>query len=455
MTDRDEPASLAAHAKTFIERVERRQAVVGVIGLGYVGLPLTLAFHGRGFRCIGFDVDERKVDTLAAGRSYIHHIADERIGSLIGNGRFCATTDFARLAEVDAILICVPTPLTRYRAPDMSYVEATTRSIAEHLKPGQLVVLESTTYPMTSEDLLAKILGDGSGLVADRDFALGYSPEREDPGNVDFETVTISKVVGADSAVSGDMIEALYGAVVSQVVRVPSTKIAEAVKLTENIFRAVNIALVNELKMVFDRMGIDVFPVIDAAKTKPFGFMPFYPGPGIGGHCIPIDPFYLTWKAREYGVHTRFIELAGEVNSFMPHWVIGRVVEGLSDRLAKPVKGARALVVGLAYKKNVDDMRESPSIALIKLLEARGAVVDYYDPFIPVVRPLREHMDLAGRRSIGWSRESLRLFDVAVIATDHDAVDLAMLIETVPLVVDTRGATRALPAALRDKVLRA
>jgi UDP-N-acetyl-D-glucosamine dehydrogenase len=313
------------------------------------------------------------------------------------------------------------------------------------------VTLESTTYPMTSEDLLTRILESGSGLSADTDFAIAYSPEREDPGNVNFGTATIPKVVGADTKASGDMAEALYKAIVGRVVRVPSMRTAEAVKLTENIFRSVNIALVNELKIIFDKMGIDIFEVIDAAKTKPFGFMPFYPGPGIGGHCISIDPFYLTWKAREFGMHTRFIELAGEINSGMPEWVVTRLVDALSDKLAKPIRGAKLLIVGLAYKKNVDDMRESPSIILIEKLEARGAQVDYYDPYIPVVPKTREHADLTGRKSVTWDAETLSSFDAALIATDHDGVDLEFLARQVPLIVDSRGATRGLdPEILRS-----
>jgi UDP-N-acetyl-D-glucosamine dehydrogenase len=455
LQDQTRKASHASHSRRFIEKVGNREAVVGVVGLGYVGLPLVLAFDAAGFRTVGFDVDPEKVRSLDAGETYIRHITNERVAALKGAGRFGPTTDFSRIAEVDAVLICVPTPLTRYREPDMSYVEATAKAIAPHIKPGQLVTLESTTYPMTSESLLAAALESGSGLKSDRDFALAYSPEREDPGNPDFDTGTIPKVVGADAEASADMACALYEAIVNKVVRVDSMRTAEAVKLTENIFRAVNIALVNELKVIFDCMGIDVFQVIDAAKTKPFGFMPFYPGPGIGGHCIPIDPFYLTWKAREYGMHTRFIELAGEINSAMPVWVVGRLVDALSDRLSKPIKGARVLVVGLAYKKNVDDMRESPSITLMELLESRGAYVDYYDSFIPVVPPTREHMHLAGRKSIDWTTENLASFDAALIATDHDDVDLTFLAQNVPLVIDTRGVTRSLPDNLQDVVVRA
>ncbi|MCQ0986292.1 nucleotide sugar dehydrogenase [Jiella marina] len=446
---------LAEAASQFVRRVDSREAVVGIIGLGYVGLPLLLAFHQSGFRTIGFDIDPAKIEALEAGRTYIHHIPDGRVAALAASMRARFTTDFDQLGEVDAIIICVPTPLTQYRDPDMSFVERTAEAIAPHLRRGQLVTLESTTYPMTSEDLLASILERGSGLAAGRDFAIAYSPEREDPGNPDFDTNTIPKVVGADCEPAGDMAQALYATVTSRVVRVPTMRTAEAVKLTENIFRAVNIALVNELKVIFDRMGIDAFEVIDAAKTKPFGFMPFYPGPGIGGHCIPVDPFYLTWKAREFGVHTRFIELAGEINSGMPEWVVARLVEAMSDRLGKPIRGARILLVGLAYKKNVDDMRESPSLVLWELLESKGATVEYYDTYAPVVRQTRKHGPLAGRRSIEWNSETLETFDAALIATDHDGVDLEELVRKVPLVVDSRGATRSLSPELRERVVRA
>ena len=434
-------ASLAAMRDAFVRRVERREAVVGVIGLGYVGLPLVLAFHDAGFRTIGFDVDSAKVEALAAGRSYIRHVPEERIAAMAREGRFGATADFSRAAEADALLICVPTPLGRYREPDTSYVEATARALAPHLRAGRLVSLESTTYPSTTQDLLAEALG-ASGLVANRDFALAYSPEREDPGNTEFTTADIPKVVGADLREAGDMAEALYGAIVQRVVRMDSTRAAEAVKLTENVFRSVNIALVNELKLIFERMGIDVHEVIDAAKTKPFGFMPFYPGPGIGGHCIPIDPFYLTWKAREHGMHTRFIELAGEINSAMPDYVVSRLVDALSEHADRPIRGARVLVVGLAYKRDVDDVRESPSMILIERLRARGASVAYHDPFVPVVPPTRDHMDLAGMRSTEWTGDALARFDAAIVATDHRGLDLDLLRASVPLIVDTRGALR-------------
>lgn len=446
---------LADHSVAFVDKVKNRSAVVGIIGLGYVGLPLALAFHKEGFRAVGFDIDERKVESLNQGRTYIRHIADERLAQMRGSGRFEATTDFSRLGEVDAVVICVPTPLTTHRDPDMSYVVSTAKAIAPHLKAGQLVTLESTTYPYTSEDLLREILEEGSGLRADADFAIAYSPEREDPGNPTFDTQKIPKVVGAEAAEAADMAEALYAAIVSRVVRVNSMRVAEAVKLTENIFRAVNIALVNELKVIFDRMDIDVWEVIEAASTKPFGFMPFYPGPGLGGHCIPIDPFYLTWKAREFGLSTRFIELAGEINSHMPDYVVQRTADAMNDRLERPVKGSRVLIVGLAYKKNVDDMRESPSIHLIEKFRAKGAAVEYYDPFVPQVPDTRGHEHIADMQSVAWDAATLSTFDVAVIATNHDDVDYRPLLENVALVVDTRNALRGMHDEFSKRILKA
>jgi UDP-N-acetyl-D-glucosamine dehydrogenase len=435
-----ETSSAKDYADRFVKRVGGKNAVIGIVGLGYVGLPLVLAFDTAGFNVIGFDVDQAKVDSLNAGKTYIRHISDARVTSLRDAGRFTPTNDFSRIADVDAILICVPTPLSVYRDPDMTYVEATARAIAPHLRRGQLVTLESTTYPMTSESLLSDLLNEGSGLKADQDYAIAYSPEREDPGNRDFDTNTIPKVVGADSEESGRMAEALYESIIGKIVRVDSMKTAEAVKLTENIFRSVNIALVNELKMIFEPMGIDTHRVIDAAKTKPFGFMPFYPGPGIGGHCIPIDPFYLTWKAREFGRHTRFIELAGEINLSMPQYVVDRMTAALSDHSGRAIRDARILLLGLAYKKNVDDIRESPSIVLIEMLEERGAKVDYHDPFIPVVPPTREHMELAGRISVDWTAANLGSYDAVLISTNHDGVDMDLLLKHAPLVVDTRDA---------------
>lgn len=428
-------------SKSFVKRTKSRDLRIGIVGLGYVGLPLAEAYINEGFSVVGFDIDAQKITDLDAGKSYIKHIPDARIAVMNDTGRYSSTTNFMGLQKVDAILICVPTPLSEHREPDLSYVVATTEVIAEHIQPGQLIVLESTTYPGTSEEVLQVIL-ERSGLKASFDFGIAYSPEREDPGNPDFETSTIPKVVGANTDPELDMAVALYGAMVPNVVPVKNLKTAEAVKLTENIFRAVNIALVNELKVVFDAMGIDVWEVIDAAATKPFGFMPFYPGPGLGGHCIPIDPFYLTWKARAYGLNTRFIELAGEINTNMPSHVVDRMSRAMNDKLGMALKGSKVLVVGLAYKKNVDDMRESPSLELIDLMRERGMEVEYYDPFIPVAPAVREHPGVVGMRSIEWTVEALQEFDVAMIATDHDGVDYSVLLDSVDLVVDTRNAIK-------------
>ncbi|HEY5208071.1 MAG TPA: nucleotide sugar dehydrogenase [Stellaceae bacterium] len=416
-----------------------RTAQIGVIGLGYVGLPLVSAIAQSGFRVIGFDVDQAKVDALNRGKSYIHHIPDSLVAGLVLGGRFEAVADFAKLGTVDAILICVPTPLTKHREPDLSYVVGTTEAVAPHLRRGQLVVLESTTYPGTTRDVMRPILEAG-GLISGRDFYLAYSPEREDPGNAEYNARKIPKVVGGDGPDALLLTTTLYDQFVAGTVPVSSPETAEAVKLTENIFRAVNIALVNELKLIFDSMGIDVWEVIDAAKTKPFGFMPFYPGPGLGGHCIPIDPFYLTWKARENDVSTRFIELAGEINTAMPHYVVERVAQALSERLTKSVRGANILILGVAYKKNVDDTRESPSFKVMELLEKRGATLSFHDPLVPEIPRLREHPEFGGRRSVALDRANLAQFDAALITTDHDQVDYRLLVEICPLVIDTRNA---------------
>jgi len=420
-------------------RFVAREATIGVIGLGYVGLPLVGAVAGSGFTVLGFDIDAEKVAQLNAGRSYIRHIPDATIGGWLRGGRFHAVADFTRLHEADAVLICVPTPLTRHREPDLTYIVGTTEAIAPQLRRGQLIVLESTTYPGTTREVMQPILERG-GLKSGVDFFLAYSPEREDPGNTQFSTTKIPKVVGGDGPDALRLATALYDQFVAGTIPVSSPETAEAVKLTENIFRAVNIALVNELKMVYAAMGIDVWEVIKAASTKPFGFMPFYPGPGLGGHCIPIDPFYLTWKAREYDISTRFIELAGEVNTRMPHYVIERLSGALNERFGRSLKGTRVLILGLAYKKNVDDIRESPTLKIMQLLEERGASVAYHDPFVPEVPPSREHPEFAGRRSVALLPESLRDFDVALICTDHDGVDYRIVVECCPLVVDTRNA---------------
>jgi UDP-N-acetyl-D-glucosamine dehydrogenase len=424
----------------FLGKLETSTLRIAVIGLGYVGLPLVLGFHARGLPALGLDVDQSKVESLVAGRSYIQHIADKRIADMMGSGRFSASTDFSRLAEADAIIICVPTPLTKHLEPDLSYIVATTKAIAPHLKAGQLVVLESTTYPGTTREVMLPLLEEGSGLKGSVDFFVAYSPEREDPGNANFETTTIPKIVGAIGPEALRRASALYERIVPRVVRVSSLEVAEAAKLTENIFRSVNIAMVNEMKLIYDAMGIDVWEVIEAASSKPFGFMPFFPGPGLGGHCIPIDPFYLTWRAREYGMRTRFIELSGEINRSMPHHVMARLRDALSKRQGKALSRARVLIIGIAYKKNVDDMRESPALVLMELLEAAEASFEYYDPHIPVIPKTREHGHLAGRRSIAWDPKLVGSFDAVLIATDHDRIDWSSLAESAQLIVDTRNA---------------
>ncbi|MGZ8876418.1 MAG: nucleotide sugar dehydrogenase, partial [Halobacteriota archaeon] len=379
-----------------------------------------------------------RVKDLNTGKSPLKHIGHDRIASALGDKRFEATASFEKLAEADAIFICVPTPLGRHREPDLSYVESTCRTIAAELRPGQLIVLESTTYPGTTEEVVKPIL-EATGLKSGRDFFLAYSPEREDPGNLDFETRRIPKVVSGDGNAALALARAMYDQFVVHTIPVSSPETAEAVKLTENIFRAVNVALVNELKVVYSAMGVDIFEVIEAAKTKPFGFMPFYPGPGLGGHCIPIDPFYLTWKARALGISTRFIELAGEINTSMPHYVINRLREELDRRFAKGLCGSRILVVGLAYKKNVDDIRESPALTIIEDLEKMGSSVDYYDPYLPDIPPSRRHAAIAGKRCISINPTSLHSFDAAVIVTDHDCIDYALLVTNIRLLIDTRN----------------
>lgn len=427
-----------SHRDRLSARLTEREAVIGIIGLGYVGLPLALVFAEKGYKVLGFDRDADKVTALSDGRSYIKHIPSARISAL-PPGRFAATTDFARLTESDAILLCVPTPLGHHREPDMSYVAGTAETVAQHLRPGQLVVLESSTYPGTTDELVRPILERG-GLKSGRDFLLAYSPEREDPGNPDFGTARIPKVVGGDGPDALAVATQLYDAIVVKTVPVSSNATAEAIKLTENIFRAVNIALVNELKVIYQAMGIDVWEVIDAAKTKPFGFMPFYPGPGLGGHCIPIDPFYLTWKAREHEISTRLIELAGDINTAMPRYVVDRLAEALNNRSGRALKAARILIIGMAYKKNVDDPRESPGFKLIELLEARGAQVDYHDPFVPVLPKMREYPALTGRASTALTAATLEATDAVLIATDHDNVDYALIAAKAKLVIDTRNA---------------
>jgi UDP-N-acetyl-D-glucosamine dehydrogenase len=416
-----------------------RDAVVAVVGLGYVGLPLSLCACEAGFRVLGFDINAARVGELNAATSPLRHIADERIAGARRENRFAATSDPARLAEADAVLVCVPTPIGPHREPDLSFVEDTARMIAGSLRQGQLIVLESTTYPGTTREVVKPIL-EASGLRSGSDFFLAYSPEREDPGNPDFDTSRIPKVVAGDGEDALRLACALYRGFVAEVVPVSSLETAEAVKLTENIFRAVNIALVNELKIVFAALGIDIFEVIEAAKTKPFGYMPFYPGPGLGGHCIPVDPFYLAWKARELGIATRFIELAGEVNMSMPHHVVQRLRDELDRRFGSGLARSRVLVVGIAYKKNVADMRESPALTIMELLDRAGSKVDYHDPYFPVIPPTRRHSVLAGKASVPMEDYVLDRYDAAVLVTDHDDIDYTRLLRFSKLVVDTRNA---------------
>jgi len=411
---------------------------IGIVGLGYVGLPLSLQFGRSGVTVLGLDIDPAKIEALHQGRSYIKHIESSAVAELIKTGAFSATTDFARVKEVEAVIICVPTPLNKNREPDISYIVKTGEAIAPYLQKGTLVVLESTTYPGTTDEDLKDVLEKGSGLKAGTDFHLAFSPEREDPGNPDSKVARIPKVVGGLTPACRDRAVALYGKAIQTVVPVSSCRAAEATKLLENIFRGVNIALVNELKVVYSAMGIDVWEVINAAKTKPFGYMAFYPGPGLGGHCIPIDPFYLTWKAREYGQNTKFIELAGEVNTAMPMYVVSRLMEALNTQ-RKALNGSKVLVLGLAYKPNVDDDRESPSYVLMDLLKQRGAEVSYYDPHVPVIRPNREHPHWAGTRSVAWNQATIAGYDAVLVATHHDAVDYQQLADWAACIVDTRN----------------
>lgn len=420
--------------KKLIEKLNNKTAVIGVVGLGYVGLPLMLRYIEVGYRVLGIDIDQAKVESLNNGKSYIEHISSEAISKARQNG-FEATTDFSRSVEADALIICVPTPLNKYREPDLGFVINTTDCLVPYLREGHIVSLESTTYPGTTDEELKPRL-ESTGLKVGEDVFLVFSPEREDPGNPDFVTKTIPKVCGGVTSACLEAGLALYGQVIDHVVSVSSTRAAEMTKLLENIHRAVNIGLVNEMKIIADRMGIDIHEVIRAAATKPFGFVPYYPGPGLGGHCIPIDPFYLTWKAREYGLHTRFIELAGEVNSNMPEWVVGKIAEALNDRL-KAVKGSQILILGIAYKKNIDDMRESPAVRLMELLEAKGAVIAYSDPHVPVFPEMREHcFDLS---SVPLTEREISAYDCVVVATNHDAFDYEKIKKHAKLIVDTRG----------------
>jgi len=419
------------------------QSLLGIVGLGYVGLPLGLQFARSGTDVLGLDIDPAKTEALNAGKSYIHHITSESIKEQVSAGRLSASTDFSRVAECGAVLICVPSPLGKNREPDISYILETGKAIAPHLKPGTLVVLESTTYPGTTDEDLRAVLEAGSGMKAGEEFHLAFSPEREDPGNPDSQVAIIPKVVGGLTPACSKKAQEWYGRAIKKIVPVSSCRAAEATKLLENIFRSVNIALVNELKVVYDAMGIDVWEVIEAAKTKPFGYMAFYPGPGLGGHCIPIDPFYLTWKAREFGQATRFIELAGEINTSMPQHVVRKTGDALNG-VKKPINGTKILLVGLAYKANVDDDRESPTYVLMDMLTAAGAEVAYYDPYVPVIRPSREHGHWAGTKSITWDQATVAGFDAAIISTAHANVDHQQLVDWAQLVIDTRNVTATL-----------
>ncbi len=448
------PDTSDTSVNALLERIENRTYNVGILGLGYVGLPLMWTFHEKNMPVIGFDVDQEKVDAIHEGRSYIKHLGTEMMQKLAASDLCTATSDFSRIPEADALLLCVPTPLTEHREPDMSYVENTARTVGRYLRKGQLVILESTTYPGTTEEVIIPILEKESGLSAEKDFYVAYSPEREDPGNPDFNTARIPKVVGGHGAEALRLSIALYETAIVQTVPVSDTRTAEAVKLSENIFRSVNIALVNELKIVFQAMGIDVHEVIDAAATKPFGYMKFTPGPGLGGHCIPIDPFYLTWKAREYDQNTKFIELAGEINTKMPRYVLRRTFEAL-NAFGKAINGSRILVLGLAYKPDVDDDRESPSYKLMDQFTKMGAKVSYYDPHVPVIRPTREHAHWAGTPSVTWDRETISGFDAVVISTNHSDIDYDALAEWAPCIVDTRNAMNGRPGVKKGQVWKA
>ncbi len=431
-------------------KIKEKKLIVGVLGLGYVGLPLVREFTSAGLKVVGFDIDEKKVKKLNSGRSIIKHIPHSQVKKMVDKGLFKATTNMARIKNVDAVLVCVPTPLTPNREPDMQFIINSSKTIAKYLRKGQLVVFESTTYPGTTRELVAPIL-ENSGLKAGKDFHLAYSPEREDPGNKNFTTKTIPKIVGGYTKKCRDMACRLYNIAIVKTVATSTLEAAEATKIVENVYRCINIAMVNELKMVFDRMGIDIWEVIRAANTKPFGFSAFYPGPGLGGHCIPIDPFYLTWKARQYGLPTRFIELAGEINTSMPAYVINKTMEALNNH-RKSLKGAKVLILGLAYKKDIDDIRESPSIELIELLRQKGAKVDYNDPYIPKTPKQRQHN--LGMSSKKLSAKMLAGYDVVLISTNHSIYDYNWIVQNAKLVIDTRNATASVRKG-RKKIIKA
>ena len=420
-----------------LQKIKEKKAHIGIIGLGYVGLPLAIEFCKTGFQVTGLDIDQEKIDLLSQGESYIKHISGEKIKHLNKEGKFKGSTNHTLIRHLDCILICVPTPLNKNREPDMSYVISTAQKIAPHIVKNQLIVLESTTFPGTTLEVLIPELEAGSGLKANKDFFVAYSPEREDPNNKKYSIATTPKVIGADDPKSLELADSIYSFIVNKTVLVSGTKVAEATKLTENVFRAVNIALVNELKVIYEKMGIDVWEVIEACSTKPFGFMPFYPGPGLGGHCIPIDPFYLTWKAREHGITTRFIELAGEINTLMPDYVIQKIIFAL-NREGKSLKNSRILLLGLAYKKNVDDTRESVTFKIMELLEEKEAVTDYNDPYIPQIKPTRKYKQFVGKKSVALKK--INQYDCVVILTDHTSYDFKAIANQSKIIVDTRNA---------------
>ena len=420
-----------------LQKIKEKKAHIGIIGLGYVGLPLAIEFCKTGFQVTGLDIDQKKIDLLSQGKSYIKHISGEKIKHLNKEGKFKGSTNHTLIRHLDCILICVPTPLNKNREPDMSYIILTAQKIAPHIVKNQLIVLESTTFPGTTLEVLIPELEEGSGLKANKDIFVAYSPEREDPNNKKYSIATTPKVIGADDPKSLELADSMYSFIVNKTVLVSGTKTAEATKLTENVFRAVNIALVNELKVIYEKMGIDVWEVIEACSTKPFGFMPFYPGPGLGGHCIPIDPFYLTWKAREHGITTRFIELAGEINTLMPDYVIQKIIFAL-NREGKSLKNSRILLLGLAYKKNVDDTRESVTFKIMELLEEKEAVTDYNDPYIPQIKPTRKYKQFAGKKSVAL--KTINQYDCVVILTDHTSYDFKAITDESKVIVDTRNA---------------
>ena len=435
---------------TLLEKIINREARIGVVGLGYVGLPLVLEFLEEKFPSMGFDIDSTKVEMLNNGKSYIKHIPTEKIQKMKKSGLFRATTDFSELKDIDCILVCVPTPLNKYREPDISFIVNTAETISQHLRKGQLIVLESSTYPGTTEEVMRPIL-EKSGLKCHENFYLSFSPEREDPNNPKYTTRTIPKVVGANHPLTLELTKKLYDQIIIKTVPVSSSQAAEATKLLENIFRSVNIALVNEMKIILERMGIDVWEVIDAASTKPFGFMPFYPGPGLGGHCIPIDPFYLTWKAREFDISTRFIELAGEVNTDMPYYVVQKLSDAL-NKFSKSINGSKVLILGMSYKKNIDDLRESPSLKLMDILYEKGATVDYNDPYIPELWHTRKYQ--FKNKSVDLTPENLQKFDAILVSTDHSDYDWDTIVEHSKIVVDTRNATKDVKK-YREKIFKA